>query len=121
MEFIEKIQDVLDRRKITIKEMCTAIDLSQQTFFNWKKGTQVPLNKAIDILKYLELSADDVFEIIPKETKCGTGPIQLETISHWSTKKKYISMGIDNILKSDSIDEIYENAMVIKVILDNDE
>lgn len=118
MEFIDKIQNILDERKITIKEMCTAIELSQQTYFNWKKGTQIPLNKAIDIIKYLGLSADEVFNILPEETKYGTGQIQFETITHWNTKEKYIRIGIDNILNSNSIDEIHENAKMIKLLID---
>lgn len=64
--FIDLIKQVLKKRKISIKKMCADMELSQQTFFNWEKGTQVPMNRAIQMIKYLNLSADEIFDTSAK-------------------------------------------------------
>lgn len=105
MEFTERIQSVLDERHITIKEMCKDIGLSQQTYFNWKKGTQIPLDKALQIIKYLELSADEVFEIPVKKNE-----IVVNQNKDWKLEfaLKKIKHDMDYIISSNDIREIHE-------------
>lgn len=102
MEFTEKIQKVIDEKRITIKDMCKDLDLSVQTYYNWKKGTQVPLDKAISIIKYLNISADQLFDIhIDENTDTEKALEEL----------RYMRKVFNFILDSDDIKEIHELAL----------
>ena len=65
INFAEKIDLILQEKKISTYKMCKDTGISQQTYVNWKKGTVPAIDKAIRILKYLEVSADEFFEINP--------------------------------------------------------
>jgi transcriptional regulator with XRE-family HTH domain len=63
MNFIENIQIEMKKRNITAYKLCKDIGLSQQTFSNWKNGKVPALDTAVIIIKYLGISADEIFEI----------------------------------------------------------
>lgn len=63
MDFIETITEEMEKQGITAYKLCKDIGLSQQTFSNWKNGKMPSIDKAVKIIIYLGLSADEVFEI----------------------------------------------------------
>ena len=63
MTFIEYILKVMEEKKITAYKLCKDIGMSQQTFKNWKDGKIPAVDKAITVITYLGLSADEVFGI----------------------------------------------------------
>jgi len=63
MEFTEKILEVMEDRNITAYEICKNLHISNTTFSSWKKGSKPSVNTAIEILRYLQLSADEMFEL----------------------------------------------------------
>ena len=67
MNFTEKIMD------ITAYEICKNLHISNTTFSSWKKGSKPSVDKAIEILRYLQLSADEIFEL-----KQGIGNLSAE-------------------------------------------
>lgn len=102
MTFTDKIQIELAKKKITIKDMCNDLNISQQTYFNWKKGTQIPLLKAVDILRYLDISADEMFDLTSKNPTDTTKALQ---------EIRYMKKVFNYILDSDDIKEIHELAL----------
>ena len=60
MEFTEKIMQIMKERGITAYEICKALNISNTTFSSWKKGSKPSIDKAVEIIKYLELSADEI-------------------------------------------------------------
>ena len=102
MQFTDEIQKVLDKKNITIKDMCNDLNISQQTYYHWKKGTQVPLLKAMDILRYLDISADEMFDLTSKNPTDITKALQ---------EIRYMRKVLICILDSDDIKEIYELAL----------
>jgi transcriptional regulator with XRE-family HTH domain len=119
MNFIEEILKVMNEKDINAYQLEEEVGLSHSTISSWKRGTQPTIDKAIRVIKYLGLSADEIFDIIPKETILNNSNlIPLTTVKHWKTKEPFIKMGIENILDSNSIDEIHENAAMIKILLD---
>ena len=102
MTFTDKIQIELDKKNITIKEMCDDLNICQQTYFRWKKGTQVPLLKAMDILRYLDISADEMFELTSKNPTDITKALQ---------EIRYMRKVFNYILDSDDIKDIHELAL----------
>lgn len=66
INFIEVICEKMNEQGISIYKLCKDNDISQTTFQNWKNGSQPALDKAIRIIKYLNLSADEIFEIREK-------------------------------------------------------
>lgn len=63
MEFTEKILKIMDERGISAYEICKNLKISNTTFSSWKKGSKPSIDKAIEILRYLQLSADEIFEL----------------------------------------------------------
>lgn len=63
MSFIDYICKSMDDKGITAYKLCKDIGMSQQTFSNWKDGKIPAVDKAIKVITYLGLSADEVFEI----------------------------------------------------------
>lgn len=67
MEFTEKILKAMEEKKVTAYEICKNLNISQTTFSSWKKGSKPSIDKAIDIIRYLQLSADEIFDLKEKE------------------------------------------------------
>lgn len=67
MEFTEKILQIMDERGITAYEICKKLKISNTTFSSWKKGSKPSIDKAVEILRYLQLSADEIFELKSEE------------------------------------------------------
>lgn len=63
MIFINCILESMEKKGITAYKLCKDIGLSQQTFSNWKSGKMPALDKAIAVIIYLGLSADEIFGI----------------------------------------------------------
>ena len=63
MDFTNKILKIMDERGITAYQICKNLHISNTTFSSWKKGTKPSIDKAIEILRYLQLSADELFEL----------------------------------------------------------
>lgn len=68
MNFIETIENQMKSKKITAYKMCKDLNIPAQTITNWKKGSKPNIDTAIQVIKYLELSADEIFEIKIKNT-----------------------------------------------------
>ena len=66
MNFTEKIMEIMEERNITAYEICKNLHISNTTFSSWKKGSKPSVDKAIEILRYLQLSADEIFELTNK-------------------------------------------------------
>ena len=67
MNFAEQIVNIAKERNISVNKICKEAGITAQTFQNWKNGSQPTLDKAIKIIKYLDLSADELFDISPNE------------------------------------------------------
>lgn len=65
--FIDKLEIVLKERKSNISQLSKATGLTQQTMSNWKKGAQPQADKIKIICEYLNISADYLLEIQPRE------------------------------------------------------
>lgn len=63
MDFTNKILRIMDERGITAYQICKNLHISNTTFSSWKKGTKPSIDKVIEILRYLQLSADEIFEL----------------------------------------------------------
>lgn len=63
MNFIDIISESMQKQGITAYKLCKDIGMSQQTFSNWKDGKMPSVDKAIKIIIYLGLSADEIFGI----------------------------------------------------------
>lgn len=69
-KFIEKVTEIAKERNIPLSTICKDTNIATTSFQNWKNGSQPTLDKAIRIMKYLGISADELFEInVPKEDK----------------------------------------------------
>lgn len=77
MTFIEYILNEMDKQGITAYKLCKDLGLSQQTFSNWKSGKMPALDKAMGIIIYLGLSADEMFGIKEPKIQLGENEIEL--------------------------------------------
>jgi len=53
----------MEKQGITAYKLCKDLGMSQQTFSNWKDGKMPSIDKAVKIIIYLGLSADEIFGI----------------------------------------------------------
>lgn len=65
MNFFDIIAPTLEQKGITPYKICKDLNISQNTFSGWKAGKQPALDKAITVLRYLEVSADELLELKP--------------------------------------------------------
>lgn len=80
MEFTEKILEIIQNRNLTAYKICKDLEISQSTFTAWKKGSIPSVEQAIKIIKYLQLSADELFDIKAQESnKISTNEQELLT------------------------------------------
>lgn len=63
MNFIDIILKEMEKQRISAYKLCKDLGMSQQTFSNWKNGKIPALDKAVSIIIYLGLSADEIFNI----------------------------------------------------------
>lgn len=63
MDFVKKIIEICEDKDISINKMCIEAGITSQNFQNWKRGSQPTLDKVLKIIKYLNISADELFEI----------------------------------------------------------
>lgn len=63
MRIIDKIEEIMKTRGITRYQIEKNLGIKQSTFKNWVNGTEPGVEKIIAILKYLEVSADEIFEL----------------------------------------------------------
>lgn len=68
MKTIEKIELIMKEKGISRYQIEKSLGIKQSTFKNWVNGTEPGVEKIITILKYLEVSADEIFEIDSKQT-----------------------------------------------------
>lgn len=79
--FIEEITKAMEQKKISAYQLEEDLGLSHSTISSWKRGTQPTIEKAINVIKYLGLSADEIFDIKPtKRTVLTTLPPDYITI-----------------------------------------
>ena len=81
MEFIEEILKVMNERNISAYQLEEMTGLAHSTISSWKRGSTPTIDKAIKVIKYLGLSADEVFDLKQNAT---TTP---------SEKSQYIRIG----------------------------
>lgn len=63
MNYIEKIIKIMDKKRISQKEICTALDISTSTFSNWKnRNTDPPAKYLKPICNYIGISYSDLIE-----------------------------------------------------------
>lgn len=77
MDFTEKILRTMEKRNITAYEICKKLNISNTTFSSWKKGSKPSIDKAVEILRYLQLSADEIFELSNKKPELTDDEIKL--------------------------------------------
>lgn len=63
MRIIDKIEEIMKNKGITRYQIEKNLGIKQSTFKNWVNGTEPGVEKIVAILKYLEVSADQIFEI----------------------------------------------------------
>lgn len=63
MKFTDLIESTMREKGITAYKICKDLNISQTTYSGWKTGRQPALDKAIEIIRYLEISADELFEL----------------------------------------------------------
>lgn len=72
-EIIDKIVNEMKKQRITATKLETDTEIGKNTIAVWKRGTQPTVEKLIKVIKYLDMSADELFEIqthtTTKETK----------------------------------------------------
>lgn len=96
MNFIEKIQKILDERGITPYKMCKDIGIKQATYSAWKqKGTQPQIDKVILIVNYLELSLDELLELKKEEIT----EREKEILRAYKKAPASVQQGIDTLLE----------------------
>ena len=61
MDFIQDIKKSIKAKNMTLSEFFEATGISKHTFYNWEKGSQVPLYQALKMINTLGLSADQMF------------------------------------------------------------
>lgn len=74
MNFTDKILKVMNEQNISAYQLEEETGLSHSTISSWKRGTTPTIDKAVKVIKYLGLSADELFETqthttTTKETK----------------------------------------------------
>ncbi len=77
MNFIEYVSESMEKQGITAYRLCKDLGMSQQTFSNWKDGKIPSIDKAIKIIIYLGLSADEVFGIKKEQVNLNEDEKQL--------------------------------------------
>lgn len=63
MRIIDRIEKIMNEKGITRYQIEKNVGIKQSTFKNWVNGTEPGVEKIVAILKYLEVSADEIFEI----------------------------------------------------------
>lgn len=62
MAFIDRLSEILEKKKITQYRLCKDLNIGQSTISSWKKGKMPTAEKIIAIVRYLEVSADWLLE-----------------------------------------------------------
>lgn len=74
-EMIIKIVNEIKKQGLTASKVENETDIGKNTIAMWKRGTQPTVEKLIKVIKYLGMSADDLFNIsINRDTKIVTVP-----------------------------------------------
>lgn len=68
MNFIKKIDKVMKDKNISAYQLEEEVQLAHSTISSWKRGTTPTIDKAIKVIRYLGLSADEIFEIYTKDS-----------------------------------------------------
>ncbi len=68
MNIIENIEKIMKSKSITAYQIEKDIGISQNTFSNWRKGSQPSVDKIIKILPYLGVSPNELFGYEPVKT-----------------------------------------------------
>lgn len=61
MDIIANLLKIMEVKNITPYKIEKDIGIKQATFSAWKKGTQPTLDKFIKLLKYLEVTPNEIF------------------------------------------------------------
>lgn len=67
MDFIDRLTQKLEEKKITQYKLCKDLNIGQSTISSWKKGNSPSADKIIAIVRYLEVSADWLLGITESE------------------------------------------------------
>lgn len=104
--YVEKIIQIANEKKIPLSKICTDTNINKNSFNNWKNGAEPPLDKIINIIKYLDLSADEIFEIKKNERLTPTEKSQYIKIAR--EQLRHVNKVIDLIESESSKDEIMQ-------------
>lgn len=63
MTFVQKLNEILEKKHITAYKMCKDIGIGKTSINNWEKGSAPNLETFKKIVLYLEISADELLEI----------------------------------------------------------
>lgn len=95
MEVIEKIIEIMQAKGITAYKLCKDLEMSQQTFSNWKKGTELPTSRLKSIITYLGVTPNEVFGIdTSKELLTDTEKELLEIFNRMDETHQLRAIGI---------------------------
>ena len=64
---IEKIVAEMKNKGVSATKLESETEIGKNTIAVWKRGTQPTVDKLIKVIKYLGLSADELFDISPNE------------------------------------------------------
>lgn len=61
MEIINNIIQIMDKKGITAYKLEKDTGIKQQTFQGWKKGHQISVNALIEMIRYFEVTPNELF------------------------------------------------------------
>lgn len=100
--FYEKLEEKLHERGVKKSELAKKLDISQQTIQNWKKGSYPDCKKIKIICEFLNISADYLLEINPKNGNTTTKPPNLEENIKLTHEERLL---IDYYRQADNFDQ----------------
>ena len=65
--FIEKLEEILKEQNSNINQLAKSTGINQQAMSKWKNGSMPGIDKLKMICEYLNVSADYLLEIQPRE------------------------------------------------------
>lgn len=63
MTYTQKIIEIIQEKHLTNYKICKDLGLPHQTIDNWKKGSKPNIEVFVQVIKYLGISANELFEI----------------------------------------------------------
>lgn len=112
--YLEKIINIANERGIPLTILCENAGLAKNTIANWKRGSEPSMDKVIKILKYLGVSADEIFDISSPIKRTEKSVL----IAKYISDLKYIKTHVSILSGEDDIYEMIRDADQIMKFID---